>query len=208
MIDNNYINIHFLIIAISSYIIGSVPFAILISKFLKLEDPRNFGSRNPGATNMLRTGNKTAAIITLLGDMAKGLIALKITNIIYGGCYSELVGISAVFVILGHIYPIFANFKGGKGIATFFGIIIATNPLLSVYCAISWVLIAYIWRYSSLASIVTVTLSVIYNIFAYELGNVDCAILVSTIILSTILIYKHKENIKKLINGTENRIII
>lgn len=208
MIDSIYINIHFLITTIFSYIIGSVSFAILISKFLRLEDPRNFGSRNPGATNVLRTGNKIAAILTLLGDIAKGFIAIKITSIIYGENHLKLLNISAIFVILGHMYPIFTNFKGGKGIATFFGILIATNPLLSVFSAIAWALTAYLWRYSSLASIIAIIIYTTYNLVEYIIGNADVLILAPTIFVSIMLIYRHKENIKKLMNGTENHIVI
>ncbi|AGF48268.1 glycerol-3-phosphate acyltransferase PlsY [Candidatus Kinetoplastibacterium oncopeltii TCC290E] len=208
MTDNSYINIHFLIVSISSYIIGSIPFAILISKFLKLEDPRNFGSRNPGTTNVLRTGNKIAAMLTLLGDMAKGFIAIKITGIIYGEIYPKLVNVSSIFVVLGHMYSIFSNFKGGKGIATFFGILIATNPLLSLFSAISWTLTAYIWKYSSLASITTIVIYTIHNFLVYKICGYDWKMLAYTLVLSIMLILKHKENIKRLINGTESRMII
>ncbi|AFZ83578.1 glycerol-3-phosphate acyltransferase PlsY [Candidatus Kinetoplastibacterium blastocrithidii TCC012E] len=206
MIANNCTNIHFFSVTILSYIIGSIPFAVLTSIFLGLEDPRNFGSKNPGATNMLRTGNKIAAIITLLGDMIKGFIAIKITTIIYGINCPKLMGLSIVFVVLGHMYPVFANFRGGKGIATFFGILSAINPLSSVFYAISWIIISYIWKYSSMSSIVTVVIAITYYFIDYKTGNTDREILISIMVVGILLIYKHKKNIKKLINGTENSI--
>ena len=146
-----------LICALAGYLIGSISFAVIVSRVFGLADPRTFGSKNPGATNVLRTGNKAAALTTLLADALKGTLAVWLAQI-FGARYGvseagfALTGLAA---FVGHLYPLYFGFRGGKGVATFFGVLAIVNVWLALICAVTWLLIAYFLRYSSLASIVS-----------------------------------------------------
>lgn len=192
-----------------SYLIGSVPFAVVVSRLMGLADPRSFGSKNPGATNVLRTGNKTAAALTLLGDAAKGWLAVVLSIWItqrFELSYSVVAG-CAVAVFLGHVYPLFIGFKGGKGVATALGVLLGLNPWLALATVGTWLIVAYVSRYSSLASIV----SAIFAPFYYLLGGnvawrMDGSVAMAIVVISVMLLYRHQANISRLMTGKESRI--
>lgn len=194
---------------IVAYILGSISFAVVVSRVMGLQDPRTFGSKNPGATNVLRTGNRTAAILTLLGDAAKGWVAVWLAMYLAG--LFELpvlvVGLAAIAVFLGHVYPMFLGFKGGKGVATALGVLFALQPWLALATVATWIILAYASRYSSLASIVSAVFAPIYYIFggnvAWEFSPTIC---LSIAIISAVLIYRHQPNISRLMKGKESKI--
>lgn len=198
-----------LIIIFLAYVLGSVSFAVVVSRLMGLQDPRTFGSKNPGATNVLRTGNKTAAALTLFGDAAKGWLATWLAMHLadHFQLPDIVVGLSALAVFLGHAYPLFLKFKGGKGVATALGVLLALQPWLALATAATWLIIAYATRYSSLAAILAAVFAPLYYIFG---GNVawefSPAICVAIALISVVLIYRHKANIGRLIAGKESRI--
>jgi len=190
--------IYQIIITLIAYLIGSVSFGILASKLFNIADPRTMGSKNPGATNVMRQGNKVAAIFTLLGDMLKATILLLIA--IFYGASDSLIVLIAVAVMLGHVYPIYYQFKGGKGVATALGILLGISPLLALSVFIIWIIIFFIWKFSSLAAI-GATLS--SPIIALWIGLSNQLVFLMCI-LSLIILVRHKSNIKNLLNGTES----
>lgn len=193
-----------LLFAIAAYLIGSVSFAVVVSKAMRLADPRTYGSKNPGATNVLRSGNKKAAILTLLGDCAKGWLAVWLAKH-YGPQYGlEDGGIAlvAIAVFLGHLWPVFFSFIGGKGVATALGILLGLNLWLGVATLITWLVIAYAFRYSSLAALV----ASIFAPFYYTLLFGPDPQLAAILAMSALLIYRHRKNIANLIGGRESRI--
>ena len=190
--------IYQIIITLIAYLIGSVSFGILASKLFNIADPRTMGSKNPGATNVMRQGNKVAAIFTLLGDMLKATILLLIAK--FYGVSDSLIVLIAVAVMLGHVYPIYYQFKGGKGVATSLGILLGISPVLALSVFIIWIIIFFIWRFSSLAAI-GATLS--SPIIALWIGLSNQFIFLMCI-LSLIILIRHKSNIKNLLNGTES----
>jgi len=182
------------------YLIGSLPFAVIISRLFGLADPRSFGSGNPGATNVLRSGNKAAAALTLLGDAAKGWIAMfVVAKLGAGGTAIALAGLAA---FLGHLYPIFLRFKGGKGVATAIGVLIGLDGWLALAAAGIWLATALVSRYSSLAAIMAAAVAPILALAWHGPGAV--AIVVGLMCL--LLIWRHRGNIARLIAGTENAI--
>lgn len=192
-----------------AYLLGSLPFAVIVSRLMGLADPRTFGSNNPGATNVLRSGNKTAAALTLLGDLLKGSIAVWIAQWISQryGLPSLVLGLSALAVFLGHVFPFTLNFKGGKGVATAMGVLLALQPLLALACAVTWVVVAKTTRYSSLSAIVAALLAPFYYVFAAgSLWPMDKAIALSIALLSVLLLWRHQANISRLLQGKESRI--
>ena len=190
--------IYQIIITLIAYLIGSLSFGILASKLFDIADPRTMGSKNPGATNVMRQGNKVAAIFTLLGDMLKATILLLIAK--FYGASDSLIVLIAVAVMLGHVYPIYYQFKGGKGVATALGILLGINPLLALSVFIIWIIIFFIWKFSSLAAI-GATLS--SPIIALWIGLSNQLVFLMCI-LSLIILIRHKSNIKNLLNGTES----
>lgn len=189
-----------------AYALGSISFAVVVSKAMGLPDPYTHGSKNPGATNVLRTGNKLAAVLTLLGDAAKGWVAVTIALAVLGDPASEsnnlLLGLVAVAVFLGHLYPIFHGFKGGKGVATAAGILFAISWVLGLATLGTWLIVAFFMRYSSLAALSAATFAPLYFTFLFGLQPMGLAILV----MSLLLIYRHRSNIRNLMNGTETRL--
>lgn len=181
-----------------AYFVGSLSFGIIISYFFKLSDPRTTGSGNPGATNVMRSGNKVAALLTLLGDMLKATTVITIANNMN---LSEIhiVAIS-IAVLLGHIFPIYYRFRGGKGVATALGILLGINWMLALAVFFVWLFVFIIWRYSSLAAIVATLSAPIISCYL----EFSSEILWLNIIISTIVIYRHKANIRNLLNGTEH----
>jgi glycerol-3-phosphate acyltransferase PlsY len=189
-----------------AYLLGSVSFAVVVSKAMGLPDPYTHGSKNPGATNVLRTGNKLAAVLTLLGDAAKGWVAVTIARVVLGDPASEsnnmLLGFVAIAVFLGHLYPIFHGFKGGKGVATAAGILFAISWVLGLATLGTWLIVAFFMRYSSLAALCAAAFAPLYFTFLFGVQPMSLAILV----MSLLLIYRHRSNIRNLMNGTETRL--
>lgn len=189
-----------LILVVAAYLVGSLSTAVIISKFLGLPDPRTSGSGNPGATNVLRLGGKKAAIGTLLGDLLKGLIPVLVARALgLGDTTVALVGLGA---FLGHLYPVFFGFRGGKGVATALGILIALSPATAGAAALTWFLVAALSRYSSLAALMTALLTPVY---LAVLTGAKAQVLV-LIFMAALLFWRHKDNIRRLLNGTESRI--
>jgi glycerol-3-phosphate acyltransferase PlsY len=189
---------------IAAYLIGSISFAVLMSKCFGLADPRTFGSKNPGATNVLRSGNRKAAIATLLGDCAKGWVAVWLTQK-YGPHYGvEDGGIAlvALAVFLGHLWPVFFKFAGGKGVATALGVLLGLNLWLGLATLATWLVIAYAFRYSSLAAL----LCAVFAPFYYGLLFGTDVILLAVLAMSALLVYRHGNNIGNLMAGKESRI--
>jgi len=200
-------NLALLLIPIA-YLIGSVSFAVVVSKCMRLPDPHSYGSGNPGATNVLRTGNKLAAVLTLLGDALKGYIAVMLARVILGDASLTstmgswiLCGV-VIAVFLGHLFPIFHGFKGGKGVATACGILFGINWILGVATLSTWIIVAMFMRYSSLAALAAAIFGPIYFVFLFGFRPMGAALLV----VCLLLIWRHRSNIQNLMNGTESRI--
>jgi acyl phosphate:glycerol-3-phosphate acyltransferase len=189
---------------IGAYLIGSVSFAVVVSRLMGLPDPHSYGSGNPGATNVLRTGRKSAAVLTLLGDALKGFVAVALAWYLASrlGFSEGTVALAAIAVFLGHLYPVFHGFKGGKGVATAAGILFAVNVWLGLATIITWVVIAVFFRFSSLASLIAAVFAVFYYILLFGFRSMTLAI----IVISALLIVRHKRNIEKLLMGKESRI--
>ena len=181
------------LVAIISYIFGSIPFGFILTKIITKKDIRNIGSGNIGATNALRSGNKLVGYLTLLLDISKAI--LPIIYLKYN--YPELIFISSLCIFLGHLFPVWLKFKGGKGVATYLGIIIAIDLYLAIVFGIIWILIYLISKYSSLSSIIASAAIPIYVFFVYEKD------LFFFIIMFVLIFYAHRENIKRLINKEE-----
>ncbi|KAF1051852.1 MAG: putative glycerol-3-phosphate acyltransferase [Burkholderia gladioli] len=192
-----------LIATIAAYLIGSVSFAVVVSALMGLADPRSYGSKNPGATNVLRSGNRKAAILTLLGDAFKGWLAVWLVR--HFGIGGELgVALAAIAVFLGHLYPIFFRFQGGKGVATAAGVLLAISPALGIATLLSWLVIAFCFRYSSFAALVAAVFAPIFD--AYLFGTLDNPVAWAVLAMSVLLVWRHRANISKLLNGQESRI--
>ena len=190
----------FIILLTISYLLGSVNSSIILSKIYKLEDPRNYGSKNPGATNILRSGNKFLAFIILTADMLKGILpVITAFYFLENKLFVQIIGIAA---IIGHIFPVFYDFNGGKGVATSFGSILGFDLILGLICLITWLITAFLFRYSALSAIVTFTFLPIYAWLSYEIYTITFVYL----FLSIVVIYKHRSNINNLINNKETKI--
>jgi len=191
------------LLILGSYLIGSISFAVVVSKAMRLPDPHSYGSGNPGATNVLRTGNKAAAFLTLLGDAAKGYVAIMVARAMVGvEVDSWVLPLAATAAFVGHLFPIFHGFKGGKGVATALGILLAINWVLGLTTLSTWLIVAVFMRYSSLAALIAALFAPLYFIFLF--GVQPMAAAVAT--MSALLIWRHKGNIEKLLNGTEGKI--
>lgn len=192
-----------------AYVIGSIPFAVVVSRLMGLKDPRSYGSKNPGATNVLRTGNKAAAALTLIGDAAKGWFAVWLTAMFARewGLPAYVIGLAGVAVFLGHLYPLFLKFKGGKGVATALGVLLAFEPWLAVASVATWVIVAFATRYSSLAAIIAAIFAPLYYLFgggiAWRFNGFWCFCI---IVISVLLCFRHQANIARLMAGKEGRI--
>mgnify|MGYP006269617419 FL=1 len=191
-----------------AYLIGSISFAVVVSKCMNLPDPHSYGSGNPGATNVLRTGNKVAAGLTFLGDALKGFLAVALARAVLGNLpldeylNSWIMGGVVLAVFLGHLFPIFHGFKGGKGVATACGILFGINPTLGFATLGTWVIVAVFLRYSSLAALAAAVFGPIYFVFLFGIRPMALALL----LVCVLLIWRHRSNIQKLLNGTESRI--
>ena len=189
---------------ILAYLLGSVSFAVVASWIFRLPDPRTFGSMNPGATNVLRSGNKAAAIFTLFGDSGKGWVAVVLAQHFapVWGLDNKVIAAVALLVFLGHIWPVFLRFKGGRGVATAIGVVLGLNLWPGILAVITWIIVAIIWRFSSLSALVAAILTPVYAwIF---LGSSLSTFVIFTI--SLLVIWRHKSNIANLLAGKETRI--
>tara|TARA_B110001452_G_scaffold101338_1_gene84048 strand:+ start:1695 stop:2276 length:582 start_codon:yes stop_codon:yes gene_type:complete len=191
------VNLDILIVSLYSYIFGSIPFGLLITKIFIKKDVRKIGSGNIGATNVLRTGKKSLAILTLLLDIFKGYISVFIAILFF----KDLVYLAALICFIGHIYPIWLKFKGGKGVATFLGIILGFSFNLAFIFGIIWLIILYIFKYSSLSSIISTFSLLLYSVY---LNNFDLSTYL--FIVFVIILHTHRQNIIRLKNKTENKI--
>jgi glycerol-3-phosphate acyltransferase PlsY len=191
------------LLILGSYFIGSISFAVVVSKAMRLPDPHSYGSGNPGATNVLRTGNKVAALLTLVGDAAKGYVAIAIARAMVGvEVDSWVLPLAAIAAFVGHLFPVFHGFKGGKGVATALGILLAINWVLGLTTLSTWLIVAVFMRYSSLAALIAALFAPLYFIFLFGVQPMAAAVAA----MSALLIWRHKGNIEKLLNGTEGKI--
>jgi acyl phosphate:glycerol-3-phosphate acyltransferase len=202
-----------LALVLGAYLIGSVSFAVVVSKAFGLADPRHYGSGNPGATNVLRTGNRKAAVLTLLGDAVKGYIggalpaglaafALLPAGFLLTSLGTIAVVLAPVAAVLGHMFPVFHNFKGGKGVATAGGAMFAVHWALGLATVASWLVVAFVWRMSSLASIAACALTILFGMLFFNLEGR----LLAVGAIALLVIWRHSENIGRLLAGTESKI--
>lgn len=187
-----------IVIALAAYLLGSVPFGLVVARAMGLPDPRTIGSKNIGATNVLRTGSKTAALATVLLDGLKGLVAVVIARAVAGEDAAQLAGLAA---FLGHIFSAFLGFKGGKGVATFLGVLIGLAPSLGAIAAAVWLATCVATRYSSLSALVSAATAPFVALLA---GRAEMVVLL--VLMAALLIWKHRENISRLRAGTESRV--
>jgi glycerol-3-phosphate acyltransferase PlsY len=196
-------------VALGGYLFGSLSFAVIVSRVMGLDDPRTYGSQNPGATNVLRSGNKKAALATLLLDAVKGYVPVLLVKW-YGpvfGLHDEAVAVVAMAAFVGHLWPVFFRFKGGKGVATAAGVLFAVEPVLGLMVMGTWLLVALVTRYSSLAALMASVLSPGYYLFCNEvLWQTSAAELLTVMVMSLLLLWRHKENIGRLMRGEESKI--
>jgi len=189
---------------VAAYLIGSISFAVVMSKLFGIADPRTYGSKNPGATNVLRSGNKAAAIMTLIGDGAKGWLAvwlaIRYQNQLQIG--DATIALVAIAVFLGHLWPVFFRFVGGKGVATALGVLLGLNPWLGLATLVTWLAVAFAFRYSSLAALVAALFAPFYYglLFGVEPQ------LFAVFVMSALLAFRHSKNISNLLAGKESRI--
>ena len=201
---------HPLTVVVLAYLLGSLSFAVIVSKFMGLSDPRSYGSKNPGATNVLRSGNKKAAVLTLLFDAVKGCVPVTVL-LHYGAAYGLAEGVAAaagLAAFLGHLYPIFFKFEGGKGVATALGVLMGVSPLLGLAVAITWLGIAWYFRYSSLAALLAAVLAPVYYAMAAggPLWNFNGAIFGMLCVMGILLVWRHRDNVNRLLAGTETKL--
>lgn len=193
----------------ASYLVGSLSFAVIVSRAMGMADPRSYGSKNPGATNVLRSGRKGAALATLLLDAVKGWLPVFLI-VSFGAAHGmgrDTAGLAGLAAFLGHLYPVFFRFQGGKGVATAAGVLLGIAPLLGLATGLTWLIIAIFFRYSSLASLVAAFFAPAY----YLLGGgiawpLDAVALVALVIMSLLLVWRHRENIRRLLAGTESKL--
>ncbi|GJL76395.1 glycerol-3-phosphate 1-O-acyltransferase PlsY [Nitrosomonas sp.] len=193
-----------LIFIFIAYLIGSIPFALISSWIFKLPDPRTYGSKNPGATNVLRSGKKIAAVLTLLGDAGKGWLAIVLAQS-FAPAWNmgdEAIAAVALAVFIGHVFPVFLHFHGGKGVATAVGVLLGLNPMLGLLAIVTWITVAAASRYSSLSALIAATLAPVYAYFIFGFALNTLAVL----LMASMLIWRHQANIANLIAGKESRI--
>lgn len=193
-----------LVFVVLAYLLGSISFAVLMSKLFGLADPRTYGSGNPGATNVLRSGKKAAAALTLLGDAVKGWLAVFLT--IRFAPHDEqgllLVALVSLAVFIGHLFPVFLKFKGGKGVATALGVLLALSGWMGLAVLLTWLLVAAVFRYSSLAALAAAGATPVYAM----LLQLRPELVLSMAVMSLLLIWRHKSNIQNLMTGKESKI--
>ena len=193
-----------LIFVVAAYLLGSVSFAVVVSRAYGIADPRSYGSGNPGATNVLRSGKKSAAALTLLGDAAKGWLAVFLAIKFAPHDATGLLTVALVMlaVFLGHVFPVFLKFKGGKGVATALGVLLALNGWIGLAVLGTWILVAAVFRYSSLSALVAAIAAPVYAM----LSHLRPELVLATVVISSLLIWRHKSNIQNLMSGKESKI--
>src|SRR5450755_925303 len=197
-------NVYPLVATLAAYLIGSVSFAVVVSRAMGLKDPRTYGSHNPGATNVLRSGNRVAAVVTLVLDALKGFVPVLLVQVRGDrfGLGEGTVALVALAAFLGHLWPLFFRFQGGKGVATAAGVLFGINPWLGLATLLTWVIIAAFFRYSSLASIVSAVFAPFYQLLIWGGGPVAVAVM----LMGGLLVYRHRANVQKLLQGTESKL--
>jgi glycerol-3-phosphate acyltransferase PlsY len=197
------------VLTIGAYLVGSLSFAVIVSRVMGLDDPRTYGSQNPGATNVLRSGNKAAAIATLLFDALKGYVPVLLVKV-FGpdfGLDDHAVAWVAIAAFMGHLWPVFFGFKGGKGVATAAGILFGVEPLLGLATLGTWLIVAFFFRYSSLAALAASLFAPAYYLFGDNLAwQTSQAELLAVMVMSALLLMRHKDNIARLVSGEETKI--
>jgi len=191
------------ITVLAAYLLGSVSFAVLVSRAYRLPDPREYGSGNPGATNVLRSGRKSAAVLTLLGDSAKGWLAVYAAGQFNGDGHELAMALAAVAVMLGHMYPVFHGFKGGKGVATALGVLLALNWILALGTLATWLTIAVFFRYSSLAALLSALFAAFFTLILFNAAH---PFVWAVAMLAALLIWRHRSNIRNLLAGRERKL--
>ena len=195
--------------ALLGYLVGSLSFAVIVSRAMGLNDPRTYGSKNPGATNVLRSGSKAAAVVTLVLDAAKGWLPVALVQWVgqQYGLGEGTMAMTGLAAFVGHLYPVFFRFVGGKGVATALGVLLGISPLLGLAVAVTWLAMAWFFRYSSLASLTAAVAAPIYYVLADgQAWYLDKSVLLSLSVMSLLLMYRHAENIGRLARGTESRL--
>jgi len=196
-------------VTVASYLLGSLSFAVIISRVMGLSDPRSYGSNNPGATNVLRSGNKKAAVLTLVLDAAKGwlpVFAIQHFGHEYG-LDAGTAALAALAAFLGHLYPVFFRFQGGKGVATAAGVLFGVNALLGLAVALTWVIVAWFSRYSSFAALAAALVAPAYYAFGGDVAwPYEEPLLGALIVMGLLLVWRHIENINRLVAGTESKL--
>lgn len=189
---------------IAAYLIGSLSFAVIVSKYYGMDDPRTYGSGNPGATNVLRSGKKKAAALTLLGDALKGLVAVVLARCLQDALNLSDISIAAVAVaaLVGHMWPLFFGFKGGKGVATALGVLLALSPATALVCAAIWLVMAFGFKVSSLAALVATVAAPLVAFWLMPYPSWAWA----TVVIAVLVLYRHKSNIQNLLQGKEGKI--
>jgi glycerol-3-phosphate acyltransferase PlsY len=195
--------------ALAAYLLGSLAFAVIVSRAMGLSDPRTFGSKNPGATNVLRSGSKAAAVVTLLLDACKGLVPVLLVKA-YGarwGLAEGTIALVALAAFVGHLYPVFFRFRGGKGVATFIGAVFGIHWVLGLATGATWLIIAFFFRYSSLASLVAAAFAPAYYLLLDRVAwYAEKPVALALFAMGLLLAWRHKENIQRLLKGTESRL--
>lgn len=195
--------------ALMGYLVGSLSFAVIVSRAMGLNDPRTYGSKNPGATNVLRSGSKAAAVVTLVLDAAKGWLPVALVQWVgqQYGLGEGTMALAGLAAFVGHLYPVFFRFVGGKGVATALGVLLGISPLLGLAVAVTWLAMAWFFRYSSLASLTAAVAAPIFYVLADgQAWYLDKSVLLSLSVMSLLLMYRHAENIGRLARGTESRL--
>ncbi|OFN31739.1 glycerol-3-phosphate acyltransferase [Neisseria sp. HMSC077D05] len=189
---------------IAAYLIGSLSFAVIVSKYYGMDDPRTYGSGNPGATNVLRSGKKKAAALTLLGDALKGLVAVVLARCLQDALNLSDITIAAVAVaaLVGHMWPLFFGFKGGKGVATALGVLLALSPATALVCAAIWLVMAFGFKVSSLAALAATVAAPLVAFWLMPYSSWAWA----TVVIAVLVLYRHKSNIQNLLQGKEGKI--
>ncbi len=201
--------VYSILVAVAAYFVGSLSFAVIVSRVMGLNDPRTYGSKNPGATNVLRSGSKAAAVVTLLLDAAKGWLPVALV-----ACFGKPYGLeegtmalAGLGAFLGHLWPVFFRFEGGKGVATALGVLVGFSGWLGLLILACWVLVAAVWRYSSLSSLVAAVMApMLYILLGGDLWEFNKWIFLATLAMSALLAYRHKLNIQRLLEGKESKL--
>lgn len=200
MTDSNMHMLVNILLIVFAYLLGSIASAIVVCKLMGLEDPRSHGSGNPGATNVLRLHGKKAAVFTLGGDILKGIIPVILARFL--NAPDLIIALTGIAAFTGHLYPVYFSFRGGKGVATFIGVLFGMHWLLGVCYAVTWIVVAAIFRYSSLSGLVSAILTPVYTFFILP----STVYVICNSVLAALLVWRHRKNIQNLIAGTENKI--